>query len=130
MRSSKHVNNTMFLHTYKQNNTGSSDKHRLFVSLVLASSARGPGFNPQSRTASYQRRNKNGTSSSLVLHSTLKGKCWLFLKNQDRKKNVMDKIWDRKSFEVGGVFTVIADFICSGILFQIGALSDCRVRLE
>ena len=41
----------------------------------------------------------------------------------------MDKIWDRKYFEVGGVFTVIADFICSGILFQIGALSDCRVRL-
>jgi len=28
------------------------------------------------------------------------------------------------------VFTVIADFICSRILFQIGALSDCRVRLE
>jgi len=28
------------------------------------------------------------------------------------------------------VFTVIADFICSGILFQIGVLSDCRVRLE
>jgi len=28
------------------------------------------------------------------------------------------------------VFTVLADFICSGILFQIGALSDCRVRLE
>ena len=28
------------------------------------------------------------------------------------------------------VFTVIADFICYRILFQIGALSDCRVRLE
>ena len=28
------------------------------------------------------------------------------------------------------VFTVIATFICSGILFQIGVLSDCRVRLE
>jgi len=28
------------------------------------------------------------------------------------------------------VFTVIADFICSGILFQIGVLIDCRVRLE
>ena len=25
------------------------------------------------------------------------------------------------------VFTFIADFICSGILFQIGAQSDCRV---
>ena len=33
------------------------------------------------RTVSYQRRNKNGTSSSLVWHSTLKGKYWLFLKN-------------------------------------------------
>ena len=33
---------------------------------VLASSAGGPRFNPQSRTASYQRRYKNGTSSSLV----------------------------------------------------------------
>jgi len=34
---------------------------------VLASSAGGPGFNPQSRTASYQRRyKKNGTSSALV----------------------------------------------------------------
>ena len=28
------------------------------------------------------------------------------------------------------VFTVIADFICSGILFQIGVLSDRTVRLE
>ena len=33
---------------------------------VLVSSAGGPGFNPQSRTASYQGRYKNGTSSSLV----------------------------------------------------------------
>ena len=33
---------------------------------VLATSAGGPGFNPQSRTASYQRRYKNGTGSSLV----------------------------------------------------------------
>jgi len=32
----------------------------------------GPGFNPQSWTASYQRRYKNGTHSSLVKHSTLK----------------------------------------------------------
>ena len=36
------------------------------VVRVLALSAGGPGFNPQSRTASYQRRYKNGTSSSLV----------------------------------------------------------------
>ena len=33
-----------------------------------ASSAGGPGFNPQSRTASYQKRYKTGTSSSLVKH--------------------------------------------------------------
>ena len=33
---------------------------------VLPSSAGGPGFNPLTRTASYQRRYKNGTSSSLV----------------------------------------------------------------
>jgi len=33
---------------------------------VMDSSAGGPGFTPQSRTASYQRRYKNGTSSSLV----------------------------------------------------------------
>ena len=39
---------------------------------VLASSAGGPGFNLQSRTASYQRRYKNGDSNSLVKHSTLK----------------------------------------------------------
>jgi len=36
------------------------------VFYVLASSAGGPGFNPQSRTASYQRRYENGTSSALV----------------------------------------------------------------
>ena len=30
------------------------------------------------------------------------GKYWLFLKNLKRKINVMDKIWDRKSFKVGG----------------------------
>ena len=42
-------------------------------SIVLAQSAGGPVFNPQSRTASYQRRYKNGTSSSLVQHSTFKG---------------------------------------------------------
>ena len=33
---------------------------------VLASSAGGPGFNSQSRTASYERRYKNATSSALV----------------------------------------------------------------
>ena len=32
-------------------------------SLVVECWHRGPGFNPQSRTASYQRRYKNGTSS-------------------------------------------------------------------
>jgi len=42
--------------------------HRLLLHSsvkLLASSAGGPGFNPQSRTAPYQRRYKNGTSSSL-----------------------------------------------------------------
>ena len=32
---------------------------------IQPSSAGGPGFNPQSKTASYQRRYTNGTSSSL-----------------------------------------------------------------
>ena len=40
---------------------------RLLDSLVVEC-----WFNPQSRTASYQRLNKNGTSSSLVWHSILK----------------------------------------------------------
>ena len=43
--------------------------YRLFDSLVVECWLRvrgGPGFNPQSRNASYQRRYKNGTSSSLV----------------------------------------------------------------
>ena len=35
---------------------------------VLASSTGGPGFNPQSRTASYQRCYKIGTNSALVQH--------------------------------------------------------------
>ena len=39
---------------------------------LMASSVGGPGFNPQSRTASYQRPYENGISSSLVWHSTLK----------------------------------------------------------
>ena len=39
---------------------------------VLASSAGGTGSNPQPRTASYQRLYKDGTSSTLVWHSTLK----------------------------------------------------------
>ena len=43
--------------------------------IVLASGAGGPGFNPQTRIASYQRRYTNGTSSPLT--------------------NVMVKIWDR-----------------------------------
>ena len=43
----------------------------------------GPGFNPQPRTASYQRRYRNGTSSSLVWHSALKrGNSSLILQGQ------------------------------------------------
>ena len=38
---------------------------------VLASGAGGPGFNPQSGTASHQRCFKNDTSSSLIEHLTL-----------------------------------------------------------
>ena len=66
---------------------------------VLASSAGGPGFNPQSRTASYQRRYKNGTSSSLEKRE--KGNTGSFSRIKIGQ-NVMDKIWYRKSFEVGG----------------------------
>ena len=50
---------------------------------------RGPKFNPQSRTV-CERRYKNGTSSSLVWHSTFKGK---FSRIKIGQK-VMDKIWD------------------------------------
>ena len=39
---------------------------------------------------------------SLFTTQHWKGKYRLFLKNKYRKKNVMHKIWDRKSFEVGG----------------------------
>ena len=60
---------------------------------MLASSAGGPGFNPQSRTASYQRRYKNGTSSSLVWHSTLKREILALFQDLRSDKNVMDKIW-------------------------------------
>ena len=35
--------------------------------VPMASSTGSPGFNPQSRTASYQRRYTNGTSSALFL---------------------------------------------------------------
>ena len=38
----------------------------IYNDIVLASSAGGPGFNLQSRSASYQRRYTNGTSSALV----------------------------------------------------------------
>ena len=60
------------------------------VIRVLASSAGGPGFNPKSRTVSYQRHYKNGTNSSLVQHSTFNGKYWLlwqgWKKNSNAKK--------------------------------------------
>ena len=70
---------------------------------MLASSTGGPGFNPQSRTASYQRRYKNGTSSALVYHWTFKREnTGSFSRIKIGQINVMDKIWDRKSFEVGG----------------------------
>ena len=49
--------------------------YRLLDSLVVECWLRVrkvPGFNQQLRTASYQRRYKNGTSSFLVWHSTFK----------------------------------------------------------
>ena len=53
--------------------------------IVLASSAGGPGFNHQSRTASYQRRYKNGTSSALFSTEHSKGKI-LALSQESRIK--------------------------------------------
>ena len=63
---------------------------------VLTSSTGRPGFNPQSRTASYQRRYKNGTSSTLIQHSTLKREKLALSQELRQELNVMDKIWDRK----------------------------------
>ena len=51
---------------------------------MLDSSAGGPEFNPQSRTTSYQIRYKNGTSSSLVWHSTFKGEILALSQEFDR----------------------------------------------
>mgnify|MGYP007133246368 CR=1 FL=1 len=49
----------------------------------------------QSRTVSYQRQYKNGTSISLVYHSNLKkGKTGSFSRIKIGQ-NLMDKIWDR-----------------------------------
>ena len=62
---------------------------------VLASSVGGHGFNPQSRTASYQRRYKNGNSSALVQHSTLKREILVLSQELRQENNVMDKIWYR-----------------------------------
>ena len=63
---------------------------------VLASSVGGPGFNPQSRTVSYQRHYKNGTSSFLVQHSTFEREnTGSFSRIKIGQTNVMDKIWDR-----------------------------------
>ena len=60
-------------------------KNRLLNSLVVECWHRvqeDRGYNSQSRTASYQRRYKNNTSSSLVLNTQhWKWKYWLFLKN-------------------------------------------------
>ena len=49
--------------------------------IVLPSNAGGPGFNPQSRTLSFQRHYKNSTSSSLNIE---KGKYCLYLKNWEK----------------------------------------------
>ena len=62
----------------------------------MVPSAGGPGFNRQSKTASYQRRYKMVPVVPLFSAEHSKGKYWLFLNNKDRKINVMDKIWDKK----------------------------------
>ena len=73
------------------NLTASKPPPRQPSGRVLASSVGGPGFNPQSRTASYQRQNNYGTSSSLVqLHSTLKRE-----NTGSFSRIQMDKIWYR-----------------------------------
>ena len=54
---------------------------------VLASSATGSGFNPLSRTASYQRRYKYGTTSSLVWPSTLKREILALSEDLRQNKN-------------------------------------------
>ena len=62
---------------------------------MLASSAGGPGSIP----SQGPRHTKDVIKMVPVVELNIqKGKYWLFLK----KINVMDKIWDRKSFEVGG----------------------------
>ena len=74
---------------------------------VLASSAGGTGFNPQSRTASYQRHYKNGTRQFPCTALNIEmGNSGSF----SRIKiliNVIDKFWDRQSFEVRS-FAVVA----------------------
>ena len=47
-------------------------------------------------------RYKNGTSNSLVWHSTLKREILALSQELRWIINVMDEIWDRKSLEVGG----------------------------
>ena len=57
------------------------DSNREPSGRVLASSAGGPGFNPQSKTVSFERRYKIGPVVSLVSTEHLKGKYWRFLMN-------------------------------------------------
>ena len=77
---------------------------------VLASMAGGPGFNPKSRTASYQRRYKNGTSSSQDLTQDLPHS-W-FVKSMGFKK-VLQPIKDQLATMVimYFVYTVLYTFI-------------------
>ena len=42
------------------------DRNNVIFNNICFTNKIGPGFNTQSRTASYQRRYKNGTSSALV----------------------------------------------------------------
>jgi len=88
---------------------------------VLASSAGGPGFNPKSRTASYQRRYKNGTSSSQDLTQDLPHS-W-FVKSMGFKK-VLQPIKDQLATMVimYFVYTVLYTFIGVFITFGVSVV--------
>ena len=55
-----------------------------------------------SRTTSYQRRYKKGTSSSLVYYTKLKKEILALSQELRLDKNVVDTILDRNPFKVGG----------------------------
>ena len=71
------------------------------------SSGGGPGFNPQSRTASYQRRYTNGTRKCPCLALNIKkGNTGSFSRIK-KGQNVMYTIWDRSPSKSEAVVTVM-----------------------